>query len=56
MRRSISINAAEDPPNSLTAEQVSKLGEPAKTRALRAGSVRIDTVYHVISDHILSAA
>ena len=43
-------------PNTLTADQVSKRGEPAKTKALRAGSVRIDTVYHVISDHNLSSA
>ena len=43
-------------PNSLSADQVSKLGEPSRSKALRAGSVRIDTVYHVISDHELSAA
>ena len=48
--------ATKTDPNALTADQVSKLGEPAKSKALRAGSVRIDTVYHVISDHVLSAA
>ncbi len=48
--------ATKADPNTLTADQVSKLGEPAKSKALRAGSVRIDTVYHVISDHELSAA
>jgi hypothetical protein len=47
--------AAKTDPNALTADQVSKLGEPAKAKALRAGSVRIDTVYHVISDHNLSS-
>ncbi len=48
--------ATKTDPNTLTADQVNKLGEPAKAKALRAGSVRIDTVYHVISDHVLSAA
>jgi hypothetical protein len=43
-------------PNALTAEQVSKLGNPAHRAALAAGSVTIDTVYHVISDHALSKA
>jgi hypothetical protein len=43
-------------PNTLTAEQVSKLGNPAHRAALATGSVTIDTVYHVISDHALSKA
>jgi Pregnancy-associated plasma protein-A len=41
-------------PNSLTAEQVSKLDEPAHRAALAAGSVTVPTIYHVISDHTLS--
>lgn len=43
-------------PNTLTAEQATKLGDPARGKALRGGSVRIATVYHVISDHNLSRA
>src|SRR5262245_34748435 len=38
-------------PNSLTAEQIGKLGNPAHRNALAAGSVTIPTIYHVISDH-----
>ena len=41
-------------PDSLTAEQVSKLGNPARRSALAAGSVNVPTIYHVISDHVLS--
>jgi pregnancy-associated plasma protein-A len=41
-------------PNSLTAEQIGKLGNPARRNALAAGSVTIPTIYHVISDHVLS--
>jgi hypothetical protein len=43
-------------PNSLTADQQNKLGNPARSAALATGSVTIDTVYHVISDHTLSKA
>jgi hypothetical protein len=45
---------AKADPNSLTPEQVKKLGDPAQGQALRAGSVTVETVYHVISDHNLS--
>ena len=48
--------ATKADPNTLSADQLSKLGEPAKAKSLRAGSVRIDTVYHVISDHELTSA
>jgi pregnancy-associated plasma protein-A len=41
-------------PNSLTAEQVSALGDPAHRDPLAAGSVTVPTIYHVISDHGLS--
>ena len=41
-------------PNSLSAEQVSKLGNPAHRNALATGSVTLPTIYHVISDHALS--
>jgi hypothetical protein len=43
-------------PNALTTEQVSKLGSPAHRAALATGSVTIDTVYRVISDHALNKA
>ena len=47
--------AAKDP-NSLTADQVTKLGNPKRAAALATGSVTVDTWYHVISDHVLSKA
>jgi hypothetical protein len=47
--------ATKADPNALTSDQVNKLGNPAPSKALRAGSVKIDTVYHVISDHTLNA-
>lgn len=46
--------AGKHDPNALTADQASKLGDPAPAGALGAGSVTIRTVYHVISDHTLS--
>jgi hypothetical protein len=41
-------------PNSLTAKQAGKLGNPPTRNALAAGSVTVPTIYHVISDHVLS--
>jgi hypothetical protein len=54
-RAKVGASAAKDP-NSLTADQVTKLGNPKSGPALATGSVRIDTWYHVISDHVLSKA
>jgi hypothetical protein len=48
--------ASKHDPNALTSDQVKKLGEPESAPSLPPGSVTVDTVYHVISDHRLDAA
>ena len=47
---------AKHDPNALTADQAAKLGNPARSAALAPGSVAIDTVFHVITDHNLTRA
>ena len=54
--RSKAGGSAKQDPNSLTSDQVTKLGNPTSRPALQAGSVTIKTVFHVISDHNLTAA
>ena len=41
-------------PNAISAKKLRKLGDPVHSAALAAGSVTIDTYYHVITDHALS--
>lgn len=48
--------SAKADPNSLTSTQVGKLGKPKSRAPLAAGSITVQTVFHVISDHNLTAA
>ncbi len=52
----VKVGTGAKDPNALTADQVKRLGNPKGGTDLAAGSVTIDTWYHVISDHPLSKA